>query len=453
MRRHALFLGFGLALIAGCGGHSAPTCTPPGASVTHDADVTADETWVSGVHVVPSTIHVRDGAHLTIAACSRVQLAAGASIVVDATATALSADGTAADPVTFVPADASSPWGSLQVTAPATIDLAYTTLQSGGGPPPYTSAPFEGASLVAQGDTTTPPTLLSVDHVTVTGSTGLGIFLQGARFSDASDILVVEKSGFYPVYGGVASAGSLPFGFYTLNAIDQILLQNIGPAAYDDAGPLLVDTTLQPRGVPYRVGLAPSSIVVGSGNAADPPALLTIEASVTILFTPQGAGGHSQLLVNGIMDGAGGQPQGALVVDGTPEQPVIFDSVAATPAPGDWQGLYFAAFVDPRTSVLAGVVADAGADSGTAGVCDNAPGSGADEADCAVDILVATPPPPFMDLTLLRDSAGCGVYRGWSVDNVDFQLENMFQRVPGCAQTNIPDAQNVCPATPCEGNL
>ncbi|MGZ3442289.1 MAG: hypothetical protein ACXVDD_22370, partial [Polyangia bacterium] len=224
-----LCLGFSALVIfaAGCGDSGgSSSCSPSGAPITHAADITADETWASGVHVVPATIRVRSGARLTIAACTQVQMGASASIVVDKTAAGLSAQGTASGPITFLP-QAGSPWGALQVAAPATADFAYTTLQGGGGAAPHSAATFEGASLVAQGNTTTPPVVLTADHLTVTGSTGLGVFLQGARFADSSSQLVITSSGYYPVYGGVASAASLPSGTYTGNAIDQILLQRV----------------------------------------------------------------------------------------------------------------------------------------------------------------------------------------------------------------------------------
>ncbi|MGZ3425377.1 MAG: hypothetical protein ACXVCV_01955 [Polyangia bacterium] len=447
-----LCLGFSalVTFAAGCGDSGgSSSCSPSGAPITHTADILADETWASGIHVVPATIRVRSGARLTIAACTQVQLGASASIVVDKTAAGLSAQGTASDPITFLP-QAGSPWGAVQVAAPATAVLSYTTLQGGGGAAPHSAATFEGASLIAQGDTTTPPVVLTADHLTVTGSTGLGVFLQGARFADSSSQLVITSSGYYPVYGGVASAASLPSGTYTGNAIDQILLQRVSAATLDDAGPLLVDATLHNRGVPYRVGTTPTSISVGSGRPTDPGELLTIEAGVTMLFTPQGLGGRSQLIVKGINDGGSGLPQGALLVAGTLATPVTFDSAADAPAAGDWQGLYFSAFVDPRTVVSGAIIADAGGNSGSVGVCEAAPGTGMAEASCAVDIFTLSPPTPFLQMSIIRNSALCGIYRGWSVDEVDFSGANQFNGVPGCIQTNIPDIHNACPPVACQ---
>ena len=61
-----------------------------------------------------------------------------------------------------------------------------------------------------------------------------------------------------------------------------------------------------------------------------------------MLFTPEGTGAVSQLLVNGATDGVNDAAQGALVIQGTVAKPVILESAADSPAAGDWQVIYFA---------------------------------------------------------------------------------------------------------------
>jgi hypothetical protein len=441
--------------LAGCGGPGpSPTnCVPGGQTITHTGNITSGESWSTGIHAVPSTIYIRNGARLTIDACSTVQLGPTASLIADTTASGIDANGTETSPVLFTRQDVSRPWGYVQVTGPASARLAFTTLEGGGSGPDHAAAEFQGASLVARGDARAVPVLLTVGHLTVRGSGGLGVFLQSGRFDGSSHQLVVTGSGWYPVYGGLASAASLPDGAYTGNAIDQILLQTVNTAVYSDSGPLLADANLHDRGVPYRVGTVPSSLTVGSGRTGDPAALLTIDPNVTILFTPQGTGGLSQLRVNGINDGGGGLPQGALLVQGTPATPVTFDSAADVPAPGDWQGLYFANFVDPRTLVSGARILDAGGFSGSVGVCESAPGSGHGDGNCAVDIFVASSPTSFLQGSFITNSAGCGVYRGWQTAQVDFEGSNQFSHVPGCVESNIPDFRNACPLTTCDTAL
>src|SRR5262249_37443976 len=147
-RAHALAAGVAIFLTQfagncnGGGGMPMPMCMVGGTPVLHTADITADETWESGVHVVPATIHVKSGARLTIALCIEVQLAVDASIVVDATASGIDSCGDIDSPVRFVRSDPAAAWGSLQVSLPATAGLAFTTFVGGGG----SRDDFEGAT-------------------------------------------------------------------------------------------------------------------------------------------------------------------------------------------------------------------------------------------------------------------------------------------------------------------
>ena len=111
---------------------------------------------------------------------------------------------------------------------------------------------------------------LRLQHVVIKGSAGLGIFLQGARFDPASTDVTITGAGWYPVYLGAASAGDLPIGSYTGNAIDQILLQTFGVAAYDDAATITSDVTFKDLGVPYRVGTSPSAACARVAPTRDP---------------------------------------------------------------------------------------------------------------------------------------------------------------------------------------
>jgi hypothetical protein len=336
-----------------------------------------------------------------------------------------------------------TPWGDIDVTAPAVAHLAYATLQ-GGGTGPHDGAPFAGASLAAQSSDATRPVALRLDSVTIDHSAGLGLFLRSVRLDPASSGLTISGAGWYPAYLGAGSASELPAGSYTGNAIDQILLQTFNTAAYDDSAPIRADVTLHDRGVPYRVGTIPSRIVVGDGLAGGPAASLTVEAGVTVLFTPQGAGGTSGILVNARPAGAAYQPQGALVIAGTAAAPVVLDSAAATPAAGDWQGVYVAHIVDPRTSIDHARILHAGGASGTVGICGSTPAANNGAATCAVvAFLDQAPPASFLANTDIED-ATCGVYRGWSKTDVDFTSGNQFVGVVGCTQTAIADSGGHC---------
>jgi len=380
---------------------------------------------------------------VTVGACSEVRLGAGASITVTASAAGFDAVGTASAPITFVAEQAGTRWGALDVTAPATSHLAYVTL-TGGGTGPHDSAPVAGATLAAHGSDPQRPVVFNLEQVTVRGSGGLGVFLRGARLDPSSAGLTITGSGWYPLYTGVGSVSELPSGSYTGNAIDQILLQTYQVAAYDDMGALLSDVTMHDLGVPYRVGTVSSSIRIGDGLAASPPASLTIEAGVTLLFSPQGTGGASEILVSSQPAGSGAQPQGALVVQGTAAAPVTFDSAAGSPAVGDWLGLYFSHVIAPKTSIQHARILHAGGTSGAVGICGSTPAAMNGVATCALIVLLDAPPSASFLASSHIEAAPCGVYRGWAKTDVDFTSGNEFVSVPGCVQTSIPNASGAC---------
>ena len=427
-------------------GGAVVTCTPSGAPVTHTSDIVASETWASGIHVVANTLQIKTGARLTVAACSEVRLAPGASINVTGTAAGLDAVGTDGSPIRFVPLRPGMPWGSIEVTAPAVANLTDVTL-SGGGTGPHASSAFGGASLVGNASDPARPVVLALKHVKITGSAGLGIFLRSASFDPQSLDLAITGSGWYPMYLGVASADTVPSGTYTGNALDQILLQSFDVASYDDTAPITSDVTIHDYGVPYRVGTAPSSIEVGDGVGGHPSASLTLAAGVHLLFTPQGAGGRSQILVTSQDNGGTSAPQGALIVQGTSAAPVVLDSAGDTPAPGDWQGLYFSHLVDPRTSIAYARILHAGGASGAVGICGSTPAAPNGAATCAIVVLADQAPAAFLANSTI-DSAPCGVYRGWSMGAVNFIASNAFSAVPGCSETSIPQAGGQCAACP-----
>jgi len=457
-------LAFCLLAAAACGGDpshtiadaqpadapdAAPPCAPTTVVGTHAGNITADETWATGVHEVTGTVTVRGGT-LTIAACTEVRLAPNASIEVT-TGTALVAQGTDAAPIRFVRDNAAQPWGHVSAIAPATLTLAHATLVGGGTAGDYTTADQLGSTITVRGSAAL-PALLSVDHVTVDGASGIGVFMNAARFMPASTALTITRSGFYPILLGADSANELPDGAYTGNNADAILLQSAGTAAaYEQGRTLLADVTLHDRGVPYQVGVKPTVIVVGDGLNGSPSEKLTIEAGVTVKFVPQGTSNTSRLQVRGHADGTG---QGALVAIGTAAKPITFTSSSATPTAGDWQGLEFRNAVSAATSVDHAVIRYAGGASFSVGVCESDPASHVLKEDSAVLISLAPNivPPAFLTNTAISDSANAGVYRGWSVSAIDFTASNTFTNVVGCLQSNVPNASNACPTTTCPIN-
>ena len=448
-----------LSLGLGCGNDGsthildAPevACVPTGTPIMHSGSITADETWASGIHEVTSTVTVSGGT-LTIAPCSEVRLAANASIELTPAATALIAEGTAQATIHFVRDVADAAWGHLSAYGPSRMSLAYVTLTGGGTAGDYKTAEQLGATLVARGDATL-PAILHADHVTVDGSSGIGVFMNSTRFATGSTALTISHSASYPILLGADAASDLPDGIYTGNSTDEILLQSAGTAAaFEQGRTLLADVTIHDRGVPYRVGITPQSIVVGDGDAASPKETLTIEAGVTLKFTPEGNSGTSRLQVRGISTGV---TQAALIVAGTAAKPVVFTSAAAIPAAGDWQGLELNNAIDPTTAIDHARIEDAGGPSYSRGVCEWKPNAGDFNASSSLLISLAAnqvPPSAFVTNTAFSAGAGAGVYRGWNVADVDFLATNSFVAIAGCLETNVPNALNVCPTTTCPVN-
>jgi hypothetical protein len=426
-------------------GDASGPCMPTGAPIMHTTDIAADETWASGIHVLPGSIQVTGGARLTVAPCSAVLLGTGASLDVTAAAAGLDAIGTASAPIRFDQLSSGMSWGAIQVRAPAVAHLEHVTV-FGGGTGPHASVPFGGASLAGLASGTSRPTIFELVSVRVDMSAGLGIFLDGASFDPASTDLTITGSGWYPLFMGAASAGSLPVGTFTGNAIDQILLQTFGVAAYDDDAPLASDVTIHDPGVPYRVGTAPSSIRVGDGVFGDPSATLTLAAGVHLLFTPQGSGDTSQLAVDGADDNGTYVAQGALVVQGTSAAPVVLDSAADAPAAGDWQGIFLHETADSATAIDHARILHAGGASGYVGTCGSTPAASGGAATCAVLISADTAPAELLTNSDIEASS-CGVYRGWPSGDVDFTASNTFVGVPGCTQTTLPAPGGGC--APC----
>ncbi len=438
-----LHITFTLA-VASCLGDppSSDVCDAGGAPIVHEGrTITSVERWSAGTHVVRGTIQIRDGGSLTIAACATVQLAPDVSIEVGrGSGGTLIAAGTERQPVVFEREDPDRAWGRLFVTTPGQLSLSFTLLDGGGGPTSeLADAEYGGASLVARGDSSTLPALVTASHVTITRSTGLGVMMLDATFEPSSRRLAVGLAGAYPLYIGVRAAGSIPAESLLVgNGIDAILLQSVGVAAYDMSEPILGDVTLRYWIVPYRVGHTEGSIVVGDEREESPDASLTLEAGVTLAFNRQTS--HTNgLVVNGAYRGGHYEPQGALIIEGTASLPVTLTSAEVPPAPGDWMGIYFSHALDPRTRIEHAEIHFAGGDSGAVGACPASPGATSGDADCSVIFFLDEDASPRACITssLFVDGLGCGIYRGWRDDDIDLRATNVFESLTGCDQSGV----------------
>jgi hypothetical protein len=420
---------------------SAPvvTCPAPTSGPTlHKGDVQGDEIWTAAgsPHVLDYNVNVRGGAKLTIEPCAEVQLAKGVHIQVAYPITpntgTLIAEGTAEKPIRFKGKDAAR-WASINAQAPGTVRLAHVTLEGGGG------GDFEhGATLNMLGNSEMPAdAMLYVDHVTIKGSLGVGLFMQrGANFVAGSKDLVVSGSGSeenpYPLEIEEHAIDALPTGTFTGNKVDEILLRRGGTGVAGTG--LVVDATLHDRGVPYQVGISKGdNFVVGGGDKGS-VATLTIEAGVVMKFN-EGSAFEVQHFTNL-------EPStGAVRALGTAAKPIVFTSSSKTPAAGAWRGFWFGG-VPQATNKLDHVrIEYAGGDCG----CSLLTCSNIAQYEGAV-IFTAQPPSAFITNTAFKDVSGHGVTQGFDGTLVNFRATNTFEAVAGCQQTSPRNVDSSCPS-------
>ncbi len=425
----------------------AAACPTPGGPTTHPGgNLTTTETWTAAAspHVVAGTIFIRDGGKLTIEPCAEVLLAASASIKVAQPLTPnmgdLTATGSASRPIRFRGMDGAR-WGSIDLVTPGKVRLSYVTLEGGGG-----DTDVGGATLAATGNLVTAPPAadLFVDHVTVKSSLGAGVMLRSAaRFAAGSTQLVVESSGSdtspYPVRIDPHAIDNLPDGKYTGNRTDEILIADEG---VNSSRGLQENATLRDRGVPYHVlTVDMTGLRIGGSQMDATPALLTIEPGVTLKFEPNGA--------LEIEHFTGTQPAtGILRAIGTAAKPIVFTSAAATPAPGDWKGLWYGGVISPMNALDHVKIQYAGGEC----LCGLATCSDIAAHEAAV-ILTSPPPSAFITNSTLSSSKLHGIHRGYEYQGTtfDFRPTNTFESIAGCPQTlpvltgqTCPDPRPMC---------
>ena len=141
--------------------------------------------------------------------------------------------------------------------------------------------------------------------------------------------------------------------------------------------------------------------------------------------------------------------KGALIAVGTVAQKIVFTSVAASPAAGDWIGISFAGLTDAMSKMQHTRVEYAG--QATATGSNSCPYTGrVGQNDAAIRIF-GTPGPvtQFITDTEIVSSARDGIDRGWRDDETtDFLATNTFTDVAECLQSVPRTFNGVCPATP-----
>jgi hypothetical protein len=397
--------------------------------IEHAGDVTADETWAAGSHLIVRDTAVRSGATLTIAPCAVVAVRSPSSLTVWQGG-ALVAEGTAAQPIRFESETPGGTWRALEVDG--TARFAHVSIDGAGA----AGSDALSAALWIRGvsHTQMPHPIVRVDHVTITRAPVFGVRLDSdATFTADSDALTVTGAGRNPVYAWPGCLANLPAGQYTGNAVDEIFVTS---------GTIEWDMTLRDLGVPYHVGESEGASVRVMGPAIP---LLTIEPGVVLRFERA-----ADLEIEHF---SGDRPAtGALVAVGTAARPIVFTSAAATPAAGDWTGIFFDSRPDPRDRVENVVVEYAGRHSGSRGYsCTNpvAPPAEGYSNNAGIAVM-GVPSSAFIRSTTISHSAGDGIERGWTGGAVDFTDSNTFLDIAWCRQSFPRPIVGGCPdPVPC----
>lgn len=304
-----------------------------GTVVTHTGNVTADETWAGNgtVHLIANTIEIAAPATLTIQKCAIVKLNTAVQIVVSGNpsggvATLIAeGDNEASGFVLFKSAIEGQYWNSLVgANKNSIIELYYSVLNDGGNG----GGAARNATITMNGSSTLPDAVLKVVDISIQQMAGAGIYLNDAAFTTDSTMLTVFGSPDYPIALSAMALGSIPPYHGVTNSPDEALV--IGNANIFD------NLTIHKR---LPIHFKTDGVrVAGAAPTFKPNITLTLDAGVVLKFEP--VSGASPPMVTFGSNGQTTDENATLIANGTATDPVIFTSGAATPAPGDWAGLW-----------------------------------------------------------------------------------------------------------------
>jgi hypothetical protein len=417
---------------AGCG-------APNGTVVTHSANITVSETWAgNGVtHSVPGSITVGSAAVVTIQPCAYVSMGANATITVNGTARLVAAGTSPSQSISFVRANSTRPWGILRGASPTSlIDLSYTTLQGGGA----FGGQYGNPAIAAFGNGyfVTPVPVVRVNNVLLDSPQGGGVYLDaGGAFTSDSTGLTVQGAPGYVLSMGMMALTSVPAGNYSA-ASNLLPMVNVF-GTFNVFG----DVTIH-KHLPVRIQVGGFTVAPSGGNTA--PVTLTIEPGARLLFpktSPTTSGAR-------VIFGTNGNPPnnlvGVLNAQGTAAEPIVFTSGEATPAPGDWVGLWLDTATGSRLDHV--VIEYAGADSSISSANCRPAGTRDNAALLVGDFSTQyVPPTSLLTNSVLRFSAGFGIDAMWQAPTFsapDIATGNTFQNNALCAQTHNALSSGTC---------
>jgi hypothetical protein len=407
--------------------NAAASCAPAnGTVVTHPTSIGASETWAGdGVtHSVPNTIDINAPATVTIQPCAIVSLGTRATIDVNAGASLVAAGTGPGGSISFGRAGG-QPWGAIRATtATSLVDLSWTTLQGGGDlGGSYANSAIVG---IGAGFVSPPAPHIRVRDVTIDSPLGGGVYLDaGGGFTADSAGLTVQGAQGYVLNLGIMALTNVPAGSYASNPLP---MANI-------VGTLNVtlDTTIH-KHLPVRIQTSGVSVRPATGTT---PVRLTVEPGARLLFPKLGPTTVGAMVTFGTNGSSPNNLVGVLKAQGTAAEPIVFTSGEATPAQGDWVGLW----LDTATgSQLDHVVIEyAGGVNGIGSNNCKDPAT-QDQGGLLVGDFETqyVPPSNLLTNSTIRFSAGYGIVAMWvagALNTPDLTATNSFSSNAFCAQT------------------
>ena len=280
-------------------------------AIEHSGNITANETWVEGIHIITDNVYV-DDCILTIAPGAIIKFNEGTGIYFGyhggSSGTTLIANGTASKPITFTSAatvKAAGDWdfiGFYDGTSSAT-SMQYCIVEYGGG---YTSD--IGAIYLEEAH-------INIDHCTIQYSEYLGIRLNSDAWFGSFTSNTLKDIGLYPI--GIS--GNYVHTIGTGNTITT----SKGVLVYGDYFEQASATWLN-LGCPY---ILYGELYIQSATGS----VLTLQPGVEIQIS------------DGIYIGYGTSTYGTLIAEGTSQAMIKFtsDAPAGSKTAGDWDYIGF----------------------------------------------------------------------------------------------------------------
>lgn len=327
--------------------------TENGVVVTHASNITASETWAGDgtVHLIPNSISILAPATVTIQKCAIVKLNASVEVTVQGAASGTgiakllaAGDDQFTGNIVFTAMDPTQPWGRLRgLNQNSLIELDYVYIDYGGS----VGGAQLNAVIAMTGTSTLPDPVLKISTALITNSAGPGIYLSDAAFTSDSAILQISGTPAQIIAAPAMALGSIPSKTYAFNG-DILVVENAN--VFDN---LTINTTVP---IDFKTdsvhvgGLAPTFV---------PNVTLTLNQGVTLKFEP--ASTAPTLVAFGDI-GQSPDKNAALIINGTTDAPVLLTSAKATPAPGDWAGLWLITSVGSQLNNV--IIEYAGGDAG-----------------------------------------------------------------------------------------